>query len=373
MQNIINKRYGLRCLLRQKELRDHTGSIKECDLSEDKEPEIRGVVDELAKTIAATPSLLFDAVYDSSELAKDYESLVKKKVNIHDGLDSRSRPGHLLLDSCMPHFWEVENWKGRSVKKLAENEAMLKKALWSNLKMHSTPYASEIRRSLIMVGGLSNVTKYRAAVAKAVYQWCGAKRVLDPCVGWGGRLLGAVAAGADVVYHGAEPCSKTFGGLQKVVLSIPKEARDRVHISNKTGEEYLDGLLADETLELFDVVLTSPPYYNLELYSKEATQSVEAHPSWEEWLVEWLEPLVARCLALLKEDGTSCWSVKNFKTDREYNLADEVKKIHEMHGWTLVETVKLTGSARPGGGRIQGGEEVRSFEEETFCFRREDN
>lgn len=371
MQNIVNKRYGLRSMLKQKELRDHTGSIKESELSEDKEPEIRSVVDALAKYIASVPSVLFDvASHEDSELKKDYEALVKKKVNIHDGLDSRSRPGHLLLDSCMPHFWEVENWKGQSVKKLAGNEEMLKKAIWSNLKMHSTPYASEIRRSLIMVGGLSNVTKYRAAVAKAVYQWSGAKRVLDPCIGWGGRLLGAVAAGADVTYYGAEPCSKTFGGLQKVLMKIPTEAMKRVHIRNKTGEEYLDELLADDTLEPFDIILTSPPYYNLELYSKEATQSIESHPSWEEWLVEWLEPLIARCLVLLKEDGTSCWSVKNFKTDREYNLADEVKKIHEMHGWKLVETVKLTGSARPGGGRIQGGEEVRSFEEETFCFQR---
>lgn len=370
MENIINKRYGLRCLLKQKELRDHTGSIKECDLSEDKETEIRGVVNELAKSIAAEPSVLFDICYSSEELAKDYDALVKKKVHIHDGLDSRSRPGHLLLDSCMPHFWEVENWKGQSIKKLAGNEAILKKALWSNLKMHSTPYASEIRRSLVMVGGLSNVTKYRASVAKAVYQWCGAKRVLDPCIGWGGRMLGAVAAASDCVYYGAEPCSKTFDGLQKVLLKIPKEARERVHISGKTGEEYLDELLADNDCELFDCILTSPPYYNLEVYSKESTQSVEAHPTWEEWLVEWLEPLVARCLALLKEDGVSCWSVKNFKTDREYCLADEVKKIHKMHGWKLVETVKLTGSARPGGGRIQGGEEVRSFEEETFCFKR---
>jgi len=73
---------------------------------------------------------------------------------------------------------------------------------------------------------------------------------------------------------------------------------------------------------------------------------------------------------LLKDDGISCWSVKNIRTDREYNLADEVQAIHKIHGWTLVKTVKMTGSARPGGGRIQDGEETRQSEEETFCFRK---
>jgi hypothetical protein len=369
IKHILNQKYGLRQLLQQKHLQQMDGSIKESSLGVDVEPQIRHKIQLLAKQIAENPDCIFQEVAPMEKRQQDYSALLEKTVSVLEPLDSRSRPGHILLDFHCPHFWTVKNWKGISVRNLAENPQMLEKALWANLKLHTTPYASEIRRTLVMVAGISNVTKYRAPMAKAIVQHFGAKTILDPCIGWGGRMIGSLSAEVDCKYFGSDPCQKTFQSLQNILNDLPKQARDRAHISNKTGEDYLDELL-EKGYEQFDVVLTSPPYYNLELYSSEQTQSVNTHPTWENWLAEWLEPLIHRCLLLLKEGGVSCWSAKNFKTDREYRLADEIKKIHELHGWELVQTVKVKGSARPGGGRIQNGEETRQSEEETFCFKR---
>jgi len=375
LQSILNKRFGLRNLLQQPELRTCTTSISPEDVLPDKEPQIRDQLSQIAEAIVSNPSVLFKDPTTPEERQADYISLLKKEVSVTEPLDSRSRPGHLLLDAHMPHFWTVRNWKGNSVAGLATHKHILEKALMTNLRMHTTPYVSEIRRTLCMVGGLSNVTKYRAPLAKAIVQWSyilnpGAEtiRVLDPCIGWGGRMIGALAAGSYVQFVGTEPCKETFQGLQNILADCPKEAAARVHIDSKTGETFLDELL--QNAQTFDMVLTSPPYYNLELYSDEPTQSINTYPTWSEWLTEWLEPLIARCNALLKEGGTSCWSVKNVRTDHEYNLADEVHAIHRLHGWELVQTVKMIGSARPGGGRIQNGEETRFSEEETFCFRK---
>ncbi len=371
-EHIINHRFGLRGMLKQEHLRTVETSIKEKDLVPELEPTIRSRIHELAKQIVQQPSLIFADKATLAEKQTDWSNLVKKKVldaGDIQAIDARSRPGHIIIDNQMPHFWSVANWKGVSVMDLAKDVAIVEKALWNNLKMHTTPYASEIRRTLVMVGGLSNVTKYRAPLAKGIVQWGGAQTVLDPCIGWGGRMLGALAAASNVQYIGAEPCSQTFDGLKRILGDLPPASAKRATITNEVGEVLLDRLLATDAK--FDMILTSPPYFNLEVYSKEQTQSVVAYPTWVAWLTEWLEPLIGRCLALLKEGGTSCWSVKNFRTDREYALADEVKKIHELHGWKLVKTVKMTGSARPGGGRIQDGEETRQSEEETFCFRRE--
>ena len=34
-------------------------------------------------------------------------------------------------------------------------------------------------------------------------------------------------------------------------------------------------------------------------------------------------------------EKVSCWSVKNIKTDKKYNLLDDVIKLHELNGWKL--------------------------------------
>ena len=31
----------------------------------------------------------------------------------------------------------------------------------------------------------------------------------------------------------------------------------------------------------------------------------------------------------------SCWSVKNFKTDKEYKFLDDIIKLHEKYNWKL--------------------------------------
>lgn len=364
MTEILNVRFGLRNLLKQSFLWDYTTSISESILNTDKEPEIRSKIKELAIKLSKARDLLF---IDNSDLASrkaSWVALVNKKVSMDEPLDSRSRPGHELIDYHMPHFWRVSNWKGVSVYDLAGDSTLMYKALWANLKMHSTPYVSEIRRSLCMVGGLSNVTKYRAPLAKAIIEGYGAKKVLDPCIGWGGRMLGALAAGA--TYTGCEPCVDTYKGLLGILKDISIE--DRCILMNKPAEE---GLL--EVGDSYDMVLTSPPYYNLEKYSDEGDQSLVKYGSWEKWLNEWLDPVITMSLSCLKDNGTSCWSVKNFRTDRSYYLADEVKAAHKRNGWDLVKVVRMIGSGRPGAGRIVDGAESRRSEEETYIFKKATN
>ena len=69
----------------------------------------------------------------------------------------------------------------------------------------------------------------------------------------------------------------------------------------------------------YDLAITSPPYYNLELYSDETTQS-HHYGSYEDWIDKFLKPVVHGVLDKLVEGGKSCWSVKNFKTDKAANV-----------------------------------------------------
>ena len=370
LSSILNKRYALRSLLEQADFHIADGAIPKTALVPELEPNIRGYLTTLAQQIVADPSGLLIDTYDETERKKDWKSLMDKQV-LENGtilpIDARSRPGHKILDHHMPHFYDVKNYKGISVRSLITQEAV-EKALLANLCMHSTPYKSEIRRMITMTGGLGNVTKYRTVTAKAIVQSFGAKRILDPCIGWGGRVLGALSAGPDIVYVGCEPDPNTAKGLRNILAdsAIPESVRQRGTVLEQPIEVALPTL---QTMEQFDCVLTSPPYFNLELYTA-GPQSTERYITWEDWSTKWLQPVILGSLACLKPTGVSCWSVKNIKADKVYPLADFVKKVHTDAGWMLTKTVTMRGSGRPGGNRIEDGKETRVSEEETFCFTR---
>jgi len=327
---------------------------------------VHEIVESLALEIFNNPNLILSDEYSYDERRKDWNALIKKSVidnNEIIALDSRSRPGHNILDHFHKHFFKVENYKGKSVVNTITVET-LKKALLSNIAMHTTPYKSEIRKMLIMSSGLGLVSKYKTTTTKAIVQYFQARRVFDPCIGWGGRMLGTISAYSDSFYIGCEPDTNTYKSLTDMLQQdfIDKRAT----IINDVAENSFQYL---KLLPKFDMILTSPPYFNLEIYTS-GNQSINTFTTWDDWVSKWLKVVILSSLEMLKEGGVSCWSVKNFKTDKAYPLADETIKIHKEAGWDIVKTVKITGSARPGQKRVEDGKEKQKSEEETYCFKK---
>lgn len=378
IDSILNQRFALRQLLRNKA--HHTlidGTVPAADLTPDKEPEIRTHISNIATAIIADPALILNDTYDAHILKRDWDSLCLWSPLDDAGevsaISANTRKGHKLLDHYMKHFYDVGNHANRTLRSLITegHRELIEKALMLNLMHHSTPYKSEIRRAIIMsIGGNSTVTKYKAVTAKALVAYYGARRVLDPCIGWGGRMLGALAANAE--YVGCEPDPNTVAALRKILddPAISSEHRGRARIFESPCEDVLSTEIA--AMPQFDMVLTSPPYFNLELYVA-GEQSTSRYPIWEDWVAGWLKPVILAALAALREGGVSCWSVKNFKTDRQYNLGDMVIAIHKEAGWTLSKTVQVDGPSRMGTGRIgKDGKASRKSKEETYCFTKGD-
>lgn len=343
---ILNVRFGLRSRLQNTAYHSHMGSIPKEDLTPEREPEFHESLVQLADELSLFPDVLLSDEYTPEERRKDWAALLAQDC---EPSDSRSRVGHKLLDHHMPHFWEVRNAKGVCVADLACDPEAVRKALLLNTQMHSTPYKSEIRRTLVLSGGLASVTKYRAGLSKYLVKHFGATRVLDPCIGWGGRMIGALAAGA--TYVGCEPDPRTFAGLQGILADIGREA--------ELYEEPAEGRLPQIPTESVDMILTSPPYFTLELYTG-GDQSVKEGMTWDAWVTTWLRPVVHEALRCLRPNGVSCWSVKNIS--RAQPLADVVRDLHAERGYTLAESFTLKGPGRPGA--------TKASEEQTFCYRR---
>jgi tRNA1(Val) A37 N6-methylase TrmN6 len=268
-------------------------------------------------------------------------------------VSAHHRQGMLLLEHYQPHFWETESPTGESIAKLWNDADLRAKALERTQKHYKVIYKSEIRRNIAFFSKAPLPTMYRPMLTKSVVLHTGAKKVLDPCIGWGGRMLGTLAVDG-TTFEGCDPSTKTHSGLQQIAAFCKIADRATLHCA---GAEVVLPTLPSGS---YDLVLTSPPYFTLEVYTHEETQSVKKHSDWDAWVAGWLDPVIRECLRCLKADGVSAWSVKNM---RKQKLLDEVVRIHTKYGFTHTETMGMSSTQRNTGGKAK-------LTEETLLFRR---
>ena len=301
--------------------------------------------------------LIKDQIASMKPDLSDWSSLCKKKITLNH-ISAQSTVGLNIIKRNMPHLYEVKNYKGMSISNLWSKE-ILKKVLRINRKTHSSTYVSEIVRQIGFAAGTSKVTIYRPLLTKRIVEYFGAKNVLDPCIGWGGRMIGSVCV-PGVKYTGFEPCVKTYEGLCRIRESL--SLGEKVTIYNLPAEVGMESLRKE-----YDMIITSPPYYNLEIYSDENTQS-HNYGSYEEWVDKFLYSVIRIAISKLVSGGTSCWSVKNFKTDKHYNLYDDVKRIHSELGWVECGPEFYVGNSVRAGIKDSDKKPVKG-KEITFVFK----
>ena len=121
--------------------------------------------------------------------------------------------------------------------------------------------------------------------------------VLDPCAGWGDRLAGAIGCGRVSSYLGYDANSSLQEGYTK-------------QLAHYFGDQYkpfkvVHGAFEDATLppEAYDVVFTSPPYFNTEFYSVDEEQSTYRYPDWDSWVRGFCHPLIEKSTGTLVRGG----------------------------------------------------------------------
>ena len=154
---------------------------------------------------------------------------------------------------------------------------------------------------------------FKSTTAKYIYKTLGAKRVLDPFAGWGGRLLGAAAL--NIPYIGFD----TNPGLQE---PYKKMIDDLKFDPGNYLVKLQDCLEVDYSQYQFDLVLTSPPYLNLEKYPGMIPWETE-----DEFYQEFLIPLLHKLQAGIQKPGWICLNIsrsmyKSLTEDYKYRKCD---------------------------------------------------
>lgn len=281
----------------------------------------------LSKNITTADLMAMDYRYNYtvSELYDDWQKL---KATRQYKKGSQFKPGMKLCQHFCDNFWTIENESGMSFAKAWQDPAVMDRVRQWGLQGMSQLWLSWIRRAVFMTAGLPNSSFYRPHFSKQITAMTGKAQgtLFDPCAGWGGRMLGTVANGWQ--YYACEPNVDTYQNLQRMINFIGTSS---AHIANMPVEDF-----DISALGTVDVVLTSPPYFNLEIYTQDSNQSYNRHSTYQDWSQQWLQPLINRCLDVLATDGISAWNVMNFK---KHDLVGDVIAAHQQRGWQLVDTV----------------------------------
>jgi len=141
-----------------------------------------------------------------------------------------------------------------------------------------------------------SINQFKPIIAMNVYCKYKPKSILDMTMGWGGRLIGACAldipkyTGIDLNPDLEQPYSDMVATLKP-------------YTSTQIKVIFKDALKVDYSKIDYDLVLTSPPYYNIELYK--GTQKRDK----DVWDREFYEPLFKKTWTHLKRGGHYCLNV----------------------------------------------------------------
>jgi hypothetical protein len=211
------------------------------------------------------------------------DQLLKTKIKMKSS-SSSSKDKVITLKS----FWEV--WESNSS---FRNEIL------------SSSDANEEKWKLSRKYKYKLATTFMPAYAKSIYEYFHCPEiVLDPCSGWGDRLLAAEISGVKK-YIGFDPNKYLRPGYVDIMSlcgHLPVQlSSDYIQFQN-TYEihsiPFEQGVLSIEDNSI-DFIFTSPPFFDYEIYS-------DMNPHYRNWIKEFYEPLFQQCSRVVKPNGFVC-------------------------------------------------------------------
>ena len=222
------------------------------------------------------------------------------------------------------YFHQVERWKCDatgypSPQKTWETERFrltLFKALFSLKVKEINP---TVLRNLISLRKYI-AAQFRPSAAKTIYEVYKPETVLDFSMGWGDRLLAAHASRYVKRYVGIDPNINLFEGYNKQVRTY-----DCIWGKIKEFELHC-GRAEDENLQLgdqFDMMFTSPPYFDKEKYDQSEQQSYKMYKGFDSWMKNFLCKAIEIHSKSLKSGGHLIINVSDIYTRKKlYPICD---------------------------------------------------
>lgn len=216
-----------------------------------------------------------------------------------------------------PHKYSVKCRDYRAPNTTFNDEEKFRKVIYKEMRYSGNPFKrTSLRNMISLSSGTHGVSNFRPTVAKYIYtKYCPmGGNVLDPSLGYSGRLFAALTSHISH-YEGCDPCIDTYNGGLKMLETITHIDNKRNKLScfiddgerkNRLPNVVLHNIPFEEYKgkdDFFDLVFTSPPYFDTERYSNEDNQSWKKFPKYDMWVEGFLKPLITISHRSLKKGG----------------------------------------------------------------------
>ena len=155
-------------------------------------------------------------------------------------------------------------------------------------------------------------SQFKPNAAKALYDYFDVKNVLDFSAGWGDRLAGFYASLNTELYVGLDPrvenhpiYHKQAQYYDKLLTMFENEKKVFFHDSPAEDFDY------SEYNDTFDIVFTSPPYFNVERYSYDDTQSWVRYKTINDWNKDFLHKAIEKMWPSIRSGGKLCVNISD--------------------------------------------------------------
>lgn len=274
----------------------------------------------------------------------------------------KSNLGYLIADTYHPHRFDCHAQSFRSPTDSFGDDGQLRRALGLQLDQRRR-LGDGFFEMLTLVANTQACSNFRPGIAMHYYRRYGRQggTVLDPCTGYGGRLVGWMASQLGGQYIGVDPSRLTHDGNERMAAVLARPLGLQVDLFNAPFED----VDISNLVGAVDCIVTSPPYFAKELYANEPTQSFQRYRTIEQWDAGFLRPMLAACFHVLRDGAHACINIADVKLgQRTFPLESMTRRAAQDTGLHLMATEHLTFSAHFGQG--EQDEEIKT--EPMFVF-----
>ena len=248
-----------------------------------------------------------------------------------------------VADSYHRHRFEGHAEGKKSPVASFKIDKSLKHALALQLEQGGIPTGFFGALSLVL--STQACSNFRPGFAKYISSRYAKERctVLDTSAGYGGRMLGFIAAFKVGQYIGIDPHVATHKA--NLLMGHDLGFSDRVLLINQPAEDVIAGQLQSSA----DLCFTSPPYFCKEIYTDEPTQSRLRYPGIDAWVDGFLRPMIQLQHDALKKGGMNVINIADVKIkSKTYPLEQLTRDVAADIGFKLHETLNFEMTRRFG-------------------------
>ncbi len=240
---------------------------------------------------------------------------IDTNVTYQDGAYSLNNIGANILTQFFPEILDVVKSGKVSPRDFFKDDKRLLGYCKTVLKYCTSPLEMF---KMMSFRGSSRCYNFRPATAKALYELYGKEnsKVLDTSSGFGGRLLGFFTAKNTDEYVGIDP--NTADSCNKFILYMSRYFTNKKAYVNKIGSEDFTIENYPQYENYFDISFTSPPYFNIERYSDDITQSHVKFNTYDLWVDGFYRNTIYNSCNSLKLDGVFAVNISWVDNIKEY-------------------------------------------------------